>query len=293
MASVLTTLSTATSAISALSNLLVVSPQTTVGYQPQKFGSTAAVGQALLFHYEAENTVNLQFDITDHFAEDNQALQDQAISKPVEITTHGFIGELNDVAPFGLQTAQVLANKLLTIGAYVPSLSATALIAYNEAAFLYATAESAASSVIQSANSLGNFITGGNLGGQNVVGTTGTISNTPGQNKQQLAFQQFYANAQALNLFTVQTPWAVFQNMMIKSMRAIQDETTNSITDFELTFKQVRIASTTTASGYSLQTRAATQAAAMTNQGSSALSSASVSPFPFGGAATGALAGVS
>src|SRR6266576_7254366 len=96
-------LSQLTSAATALSNLILVSPQTTIGYQPQNTptqnGQTNQPPPALLFHYEGEQTASLQSDITDHYIEDNTALQDQIALKPEETTTHGFIGELNDVAP--------------------------------------------------------------------------------------------------------------------------------------------------------------------------------------------------
>ena len=44
--------------------------------------------------------------------------------------------------------------------------------------------------------------------------------------------------------FPVQTPWAVFQNMAILRLTATQDAETNVITDFEVTFKLIRMAST-------------------------------------------------
>src|SRR5271170_7629799 len=117
-------LSTATTGITALSNLIVVSPQSTTGYQPQNppsasgVISTAQQPPAILFHYEGEQTVALESDITDHYIEDNTAIQDQIALKPVMITTHGFIGELNDVPPSFLSLLQSASQKLTTISAY-------------------------------------------------------------------------------------------------------------------------------------------------------------------------------
>lgn len=243
----LSSLAPITTSVTVLSNLILVSPQQTRGYQPQNSSATSQQPPAFLFDYEGEQTVALESDITDHFVEDNTAIQDQWALKPEIVTTHGFIGELNDISPKALQLLQTLADKLVVISAYTPVLSTTALIAYNEAFFLYQTAANAANSAISAWSSING------TGGENVIGSTGLqgdvfnastgkISNN--QNKQQVAFQQFYGYWRARTLFTVQTPWAIFQNMAIASLRAIQSPETRVITDFEVRFKMLRFAET-------------------------------------------------
>ncbi len=264
----ISSLSQITTAATALSNLILVSPQKTIGYQPQNppamDGSPTQQPPALLFHYEGEQTAHLQSDITDHYIEDNTALQDQIALKPEEITTHGFIGELNDVAPFALAIAKTIANKLTTVGAYLPSLSVSALLAYNQAFQLYQVAQNAVNSGVAAWSTITN------VGGESVIGSNG-LSIQPNQTKQQVMFQQFYGYWRNRTLFTVQTPWAVFQNMAIKDLRAIQDATTNVISDFEITFKMIRIASTQISvfDPSNLQGRAAFQGAGVTDLGTS------------------------
>lgn len=270
----LSVLSPITTAATALSNLILVSPQSTIGYQPQntpnKNGQTPAQPSPILFHYEGEQDVILQSDITDHYIEDNTAIQDQIALKPEEVTTHGFIGELNNVPPFPLAILQALASKLTVISAYAPVLSETALIAYNEAFLLYQVGQNA----IDAAVSTWSTINGS--GGQSVIdgnaGTDGTgITKFPNQTKQQVVFQQFYGYWRQRTLFTVQTPWAVFQNMAIKSLRAVQDPETRVITDFHITFKLIRTASTQTLqnAGPVRQNRNSSQSAPLTNLGTS------------------------
>ena len=87
-------------------------------------------------------------------------------------------------------------------------------------------------------------ITGDNSGTSVISGQGITIARN--QTKQQIAFQQFYGYWRTRTLFTIQTPWAIFQNMAIKSLRAIQSEETRMITDFEVTFKLMRFAETIT-----------------------------------------------
>lgn len=275
MAVNLSALAPITTAATALSNLVLVSPQSTVGYQPQNppnadgTSSTAEAPPSFVFNYEGEQTVTLESDITDHFVEDNTAVQDQIALKPETITTHGFIGELNDVPPAALQILKTAADKLTTIGAYTPQLSETALLAYSEAFLLYQVAANAANSAVSAWSSIGNLVSGSN--GQSVVGSSG-IEVASSQNKQQTAFQQFYGFWRSRVLFTVQTPWAVFQNMAIRSLRAIQDAETNVITDFEVTFKMIRNAATISLAGgiaAALSGRASTQANGLSDLGTS------------------------
>lgn len=262
----LSALAPVTTGITALSNLILVSPQSTIGYQPQNpdtpNGNLTSNPPALLFHYEGEQTVSLESDITDHYIETNSAIQDQIALRPEHITTQGYIGELNDIAPIAAGTFQQLLTKLTVIGAYTPQLTIAALIAYNEAFLLYQTVANAVHSAVSSYSS----ITGS--GGESVINGEG-ITNQPNQTKQQVMFQQFYGYWKSRTLFTVQTPWAVFEDCAIERLRAIQDEKTNVITDFEVTFKLMRFADTeegVVLSG-SKQSRNANQSAPNTDNG--------------------------
>lgn len=230
----------ALTSVTAITGLLIATPQTTIGYSPQSTnifgGLTGNPAPSLVFHYEGEQTVNCQSDITDHYIEDNTAIQDNITLKPELITTHGFIGDVNNVPPNKiLSLAQQAAYALLSVEAYVPQLTATAILAYNEATFLAETALNAANAAVAGLNSIA-----GNNGESVIDGNS--LSLAANQSPQQTYFQQFYAYWRTRTLFTVQTPWAVFQNCAIQSLRAIQDETTRTITDFEVTFKLLRFA---------------------------------------------------
>lgn len=269
----LTPLVTGATAAASLAGLVLVtpSPSSTQGYQPlnppNADGSPSMKAQptALLFHYEGEQTALIESDITDHYVENNTAIQDQIALKPETITTRGFIGELNNVLPSALQPLQKVANTLVTISGYTPQLSATALIAYNQAFFLYQSAASIAQSAVSAWSSLLSN-EGAELAPGSGVFTAGA---SLVQNKQQVMFQQFYGYWSQRTLFNVQTPWAVFTNMAIKSLRAIQDAETRMITDFEVTFKKIRTASTKTVGGSIFGGRSASQSALPTNLGTS------------------------
>lgn len=229
-------LSQATTAATALSNLILVSPQEDLGIQPQTVVTQVQHPPKFLFNYYGDQEVLLEADITDHFVEDNTALQDQIALKPEMITGEGFIGELNDVVPDLLKPLKIAADKLSVISGYTPGLSTTAQLAYNTAFQLYQVALLGASAGVAAWNS---------LSGQAGQGVNIANAQFPSvQNQQQLAFQYFYGYFKSRVLFTVQTPFAVFQNCAIKSVRAIQSAESNTFSTFAVTFKPINFAKT-------------------------------------------------
>ncbi len=72
-------------------------------------------------------------------------------------------------------------------------------------------------------------------------------STVDSQNKQQVAFQLLQGYLNNRTLFTLQTPWRICKNMALKTLRPIQTEETNVITEFECVFKEIRTAGSTTA----------------------------------------------
>lgn len=230
-----TFLSSASNSISSLSNLVVVNPQQNSGYEEQASptppGSTTPnlSGKKYLFHVEADNTIELQSDITDSYIETNSARNDHIALKPERVTVQGFIGELNDVLPIDLKgyDANFIASKLTALGAYEPKLSVAALIALNSIVLGYQIVANAAKSVGQTLSSLGildEYVT-----------------------NQAYYFGLFYSAWQQRTLYTIQTPWTKFNDMAIEALRAKQDATTRMITDFEVTFKKLRFIDTSRA----------------------------------------------
>lgn len=261
MAINLSALSSITTSASALSNLVLVTPENKGGYRPQnkpnKDGteSKAQPPPTLLFNYEGEQTVTLESDITDHYVEDNTAVQDQISLKPELITAQGYIGELNDVAAPGIDFIKSAADRLTAITAYAPNISRSASVVYAQADLIYRTATKVADTAVAAWSSL-----------------TGSGSSV--QNKQQIMFSQFYGYWRSRTLFTVQTPWAIFKNCAIMKIRAVQSADSNLVSEFEVVFKPIRVAKTiasnlTTGLSF-LDGRAGAQMSPLTDLGSSA-----------------------
>lgn len=271
-------LATGVTAATALSNIALVIPQssnpsTTKGYQPLKPQGTNGItdnalplSDALIFHFEDNNNVNLKSDITDHYVEDNSSVVDQIAVKPEMVTVKGFIGELNNVKPAVVQALQDVANNLVLVNSYAPAMSVTALQRIAQADFAYQSAKSIANSAVSAWSS----ITQGS--GSQVAAGSGvfTVGSSRIQNLQQKMFQQFYGYWRNRTLFNVQTPWAVFTNMAIDEVVANQDGDTRVISSFDVTFKKIRTATTRTTRTTTLGSgRNALQSAALAALGSS------------------------
>lgn len=244
-------LAQATTTATTLSNLVLVTPQKQIGYRPQNaptfVRNTAAQKDSYLFHFPGEQSVQLNSDITDHAIENNEFVNDQIALKPELVTVREFLGELNNVPPVAVPELKLLQEKLLTIAVYTPALSESALLAYNVAFQGYQVADAA----VRAASSTFASIKGSLPGQESVSGGAGVINGSDVgvtdtdrriQTQQQRYFQTFYSFWRSRTLFTVQTPWAIFQDMAILSLKAVQDEDTAVITSFEITFKIMRFA---------------------------------------------------
>lgn len=226
MASVLnlSAISDVTAAAKSIANVILVTPLKNQGIQP-----LAVTGQTIqengtsdlspiLFDYEGEQSVELTSDITDHYTEDNQSLQDQIALRPQIIRTLGYTGELTNVVPEALKPLQTALLKLTPLTAYTPELTLTALLAYNAAVTAYAVAK---------------------LGVSAAVSKWGTVDE---QTKQQAMYLRFMGYWQERRLFKVQTPWYIAPFCAIQNVRAVQDAETRQISTFEVTFKTIRFA---------------------------------------------------
>lgn len=190
----------------------------------------AAFGVAgFVFNVVGESSANISADITDHYTEDNTAIQDQIAIRPKRITLKGYVGELvynnPGTSPSVINT---LAQKLTSLTSFLPVITASAVQAQqaiaNPAGTNFPT-------VLGTASNIYGLI-------QNSLGAFGPTQN------QQNAYTYFKALLQSATLMGVQTPWEFMTNMAVESVVAIQPENSIWISDFAVTLKEIRIAKT-------------------------------------------------
>lgn len=177
-----------------------------------------------------ESRAELDNDITDHYTENNVAVQDHIANRPKRITLRGYVGELiysvdGKDSPSFLQT---LTQGLTVVDSYLPQLT-------------------------DGAQQLKDVIDGNDsdLSFNNLLSDSTNIyalvqNLNPPIPKQQQAYLYFKALRDAKILMSLQTPFEFTTNMAIERLLAKQDAETKYITDFSITLKEIRQVSTIT-----------------------------------------------
>lgn len=214
--------------------------------------SSAGIG-GFLFDYQGDVNVSLEADITDHYAENNTAVQDHVALRPIEITLRGFVSELTLPKPQGVAGALAAAQSALTqvnayLGKYTPGVAQTL------------------STVITQVQSTVNTINQTLAKAQNIISLFPGAP--PTATKQAKAYSQLFTAMQQKLPMTVDTPYRVLHNMIIKRITFVQPEDTKSWSDISVTLKQINFVETATvADNGSFAGRLAQQGQATTNKG--------------------------
>lgn len=226
---------------SALVNQFIVSPLQNLG-----------IG-GLVFDIEDTTTIDLDNDITDHYVETNSAVQDNAAVRPDVITLTGFVGELVWQNSKPASTLQKLTQKITTIASYLPTITAASRQAYG------ALADTSQSNLQYFSGALDQSI--------NLYNTFKTLN--PPKTKQAKAFNYFRALRNGRTKLSIDTPYSYYPNVMITRITASQKGDSKYISDFSVTFKQIRNVSTTTKpfDPNKFQGRTAAQTSPTQNQG--------------------------
>lgn len=206
-----------------------------------------------VFDVEDETAIDLTSDITDHYTENNTAIQDNIAVRPLSLTLSGFIGECVWRGQKDISTLQKLAQKITTISAYLPVITASARQAYSS---LTDTSQNNSQYFASTLNTAVDFYK-----------TFRTLN--PPKTKQAQAFNYFRALQNARTKIGIDTPYSFLPNMVIERISAVQGGASKYISDFRVTFKQIRTVSTKTVkfdpSKY--QGRTAGQASPVQSQG--------------------------
>lgn len=203
---------------SQLVNQYIVSPVANLGIA------------GFVFSNGGHQEIDLKADITDHYVENNTAVQDNRAIKPLHFKVDGYIGELVYTAPSS-QTGilQSIFQKITTISSYLSIATSAGRQAYSK--------------ISSSKNTAGDYTKNLAAGGADLYKAFKQIN--PPKTAQAQAYNYFAAlfNNNSL-LFSIQTPWTFITNMAIESLHCTQPDETDQRTDFSITFKQIRYVDT-------------------------------------------------
>ena len=204
-------------------------------------GTTGIAG--FVFDIKNDEEILLESDITDHYTESNNPVQDNIVCKPVRVTLRGTVGEWVYNPPKKESSwdkivgkVQDVTEKLTIIGSYLPAIS------------------TASNQVFQSLSEMNkNNIVNPLLDIGSAAFDLYNDINVP-SDRQSHAFMFFEALWQAKQTFSIQTPYRYYANMASESIKAVQSGETRDNTDFEITFKQIRKVISNVPAGEEVQT---------------------------------------
>lgn len=185
------------------------------------------------FNVPLTEQVKMDNDITDHYVDSGTAVQDHITQKPLTITLTGLQGEyFYSVNQIEDMLAKVVPTMAL-VAQFLPKLTPATIQKK------YAQSKSTASKTVNNNNSE-------QLQGSirrkvfNAVDLFKEFQNVYKlKSAQTRAFLFFEAMYKSRALFTVETTWKRYDNMVIQSLVPKRDENAD-ITDFTVTFKQIR-----------------------------------------------------
>jgi hypothetical protein len=178
-----------------------------------------------VFDIPMGETLTSKVSISKHYMENNSVINDHAVNEPDEITLTGLVGELVYRQPQGVEGA--LQNATSRLGAVNAFLGPFTQGATQKAALIASQAAYVANQAKAIAKRAGNIV-------DFFKGEEATLT------LQQKAYHEITALQKTHQRVWVLTPWTLHSNMLISSVIAQQDETTNDYTDFSITVQEAR-----------------------------------------------------
>jgi hypothetical protein len=202
-----------------------------------------------LFNIVTDDAVDLESEITDHYIENNTAIQDHIALKPEMISVRGLVAELA-----GIQVTQgnisQQPNALPGIPGYLPEFTDGTIqtMVQNEI-----EPERQQAAISDSQSLFGYY--------------NSRAPQEPNQTKQSYIFGYFYQLWKGRQLFSVETPWGIWNNMAIMSLNATQGEDTRTVSDIRIQFKRISKVETVTITPGNLAGRATLQRSGVAQNG--------------------------
>ena len=181
---------------------------------------------------EETQTMSLRSDVTDHYTELGNTINDHVALQPTVYSFSGKIGEkVNNYGKSGKSGFKQFTEQAITVISYLPVLTST-----------ISSVQSRFANAGSSFGGLASAILGGGLD----IYEAYKIVNPP-DTEQAKAFNFFRAMWLSKQPFSVETPWAFYNNMVITEMDFEQPADSKLYTNFSGKVKQIRTITTQTA----------------------------------------------
>jgi len=188
--------------------------------------------KGFVFDIIGDEEMMFDSDITDHYTEANYAIQDHIALRPPRFTLTGFVAELSDIFPNSFLNILTTIQSMSAISDYTLAFGAQATQVYN----VLAGIASQVGTVVNQAKNIYNTI-------------SGSATDTA---KQQAVYNKFVTMYVNRVLCTVETPWQTLTKMAIERVSILQRDKDRFVSEFSVTFKQIRTVAQTVIQFYDI-----------------------------------------
>ena len=173
----------------------------------------------VLFDIIESDAISIQSDITDHYVEDNTAIQDTMAIKPIEITLRGFVAEkVYERSSMITGFIENAFSKISPISALIPPISSYAQNVINASRYI----ESSINRYINNFKSIKDLF---------------NKNKSANVSKQMSVCQNLINLRNSRTLVSIKSPYGNFDNMLILDAQIEQGETTDT-SDLTVILKQ-------------------------------------------------------
>lgn len=224
-----------------IANAFIVRPVDNIyGIDGFIFGQYGGIG---------DEEVTGESDITDHYVEENYAVNDHIAIKPLVFRLTGYIGEIRTQPPQYMGVVDKEVQRLNTLSPYLPKLTSQAQQIYNDLERYKQTADNAISVTQSSWDIFKNKVPLPEEG-----------------NRQRIVYEYFMQMRKTRRIISVEMPWGFIPNAAILSVSLSQrDSKFNS--EINLTVKEIRMAQELTTRKLVDNERAAIQKQSLQDKG--------------------------
>ena len=211
-----------------------------------------------LFDIPLDDEVRLRSQATNYYLENNQSVQDNIAVEPAVITLRGLIAELALGGPIN-PAVTAISNALPLLPAMTPPLTPQ----QEQDAALNALADQLDQQAGQ-----GQAAAAGTSQSLYEYFDTRNGGYTTSLTKQTAAFLYFRQLQSGQQLVSVETPWGIFPQCAIIDLRILQEAKTKYVSDFTVTFQEMRFSGDATVQTGQLAGRNVNQMAPVVQDGS-------------------------
>ena len=195
--------------------------------------------EGVTFTLTRNHEVSLSSSITDYPVEDGNYTENVVSVFPEQVKITGMVAEIAYTQDPVRQVLDTLSSSLVPVGAFAPSFSNLTQRVIDQVEKIYGEATKLYENIQKAATlaAYGMSLLGFNETAASLLGISGVNFNSYTQQEKTYLYLELCWKSR--RLMTLETPWRYFDNMVIESMKVVQDGDSKYNSEFEVSFKRI------------------------------------------------------